>query len=86
MISKSQKERLQKHLKKDWIQSVFIELKRQNITSSRGTPYRESMIRMVFIGKIEHDGIEQAIFDVFESRKLEFETSEKNKERILSQE
>lgn len=86
MITKSQKEKLQKHLKKDWIPEVLQELEKHNIISSRGTAYSESMIRMTFIGKIEHTGIERAIFKIFETRKLVFETYEKKKEQILSNE
>jgi len=86
MISKSQKEKLQEHLKRDWVPEVLDELKRQKITSSKGTAYSESMIRMVFIGKIQHKGIEKGIFKVYENRKRAFEAYEKNKEQILSKE
>jgi len=86
MITKSQKEKLQKHLKKDWISEVCQELESQDIMSSKGTAYSESMIRMVFIGKIEHKGIERIIFKVFETRKQIFENYEKLTEQILSNE
>lgn len=84
MISKTQKEKLQKYLKIDWVPEVLDELEDRNIKSSKGASYSESMIRMVFIGKIEHMGIEEAIFKVFENRRQIFEAYEKKKEQMLS--
>ncbi|WP_347921953.1 hypothetical protein [Pontimicrobium sp. SW4] len=83
MITKSQKEKLQEHLKKDWIPEVLEELKNNNIVSSRGTFYSESMVRMVFTGKINHKEIELIIFKVYKKRKLAFEAYEKEKDQIL---
>jgi len=84
MITKSQKEKLQVYLKNDWVPEVIAELKKRNITTSKGKVYSESMIRMVFTGKIEHIDIERVIFDVFKRRKQIFEDFEREKEQLLS--
>lgn len=83
MITKIQKLKLQQYLRKDWVPQVLKELERNKIISSRGKPYSESMIRMVFIGKIEQLDIERAIFVVYLQRKHEYESIEQEKERIL---
>ena len=84
MITKSQKEKLQVYLKNDWVPEVITELEKRNITTSKGKVYSESMIRMVFTGKIEHMDIERVICDVFKRRKQIFEDFEREKEQLLS--
>ncbi len=83
MITKSQKLQLQQYLRKDWVPQVLQELDNDNITSSKGKPYSESMIRMVFIGKIEQLAIERAIFSVFLQRREEHLKLELEKQKIL---
>jgi hypothetical protein len=84
MITKPQKEKLRVYLKKDWVPEVMETLSAQNIRTSKGKLYSESMIRMVFTGKIEHLAIEKAIFNVFKSRKESHEAYEREKEALLS--
>lgn len=84
MITKFQKERLQEYLKKDWVPEVLHELELSNITSSRGRAYGESMIRMVFTGKVDHRDIENAILVVYMKRKQAFEAFERDKKTMLS--
>ena len=83
MISKSEKRQLKIFLRKDWVPEVLRELDRQNIRSSRGKPYSESMIRMVFIGRAEHSGIEAVILEVYKKRKQAFEHKELQKKQLL---
>lgn len=84
MITKSQKEKLQVYLKNDWVPEVITELTKRGITTSKGKVYSESMVRMVFIGKIEHIAIERVIFDVFKKRREISEAYEREKEELLS--
>lgn len=83
MITKSEKKKLKKHLKSDYVEDVLQELSLKNITNREGKPYSESMIRMVLSGT-PNQHIEDAILTVYSRRKQQFEAREARKKELLS--
>ena len=84
MITKTEKNRLQKILKNDWLNEVIAELEEQEVTNRLGKPYSESMIRMVFTGKRENQEIEAAILKVYANRKSATQKANTEKKELLS--
>lgn len=84
MITKSQKNKLKKHLKTTWLEDVIKLLETKGVTNKQGESYSEQMIKAVRYGLRENMEIEAAILDVYDSHKTLIENHEEQKRQILS--
>lgn len=84
MITSSQRKKLKKLLSTDYVSEVLEVLKKKGVTSKNNTEYSESTIRMIFNGHRENVDIEDAILEVYDTRKKEQQEREKRKSDLLS--
>lgn len=84
MITKTQRNKLKKYLKRGYVSEVLLELNRKKILNTKGKPHSESIIRNVFNGLQSNPDIEDAFLVVYSNRKTEFEKIEKKKNKLLS--
>lgn len=83
MIRKEQRKKLKEVLGYHYTAGVLKILKEYNITSRNGKPYGSSMIRNVFNGLNENEGIENAIIELFIRTQEEKKSQVEERNRIL---
>jgi hypothetical protein len=83
MINKEQRIELRKILGYHYAHDVLKILKRDGVTSRKGTPYGTSMIRNVYNGLNENKKIENAIMKLCMQRQEEKEKEIQRKNTIL---
>ena len=69
MITSDHKKKLKKLLKGDYSSDVIALLQAKKIFNKEGKPFSKAMIRSVFNGYVENIAIEEAIFEIYKSRK-----------------
>ena len=81
MITKTQRTKLKKQLKRSFIPEIQTVLKQKNSFNKKGKQYSVSYISQVFNGIECNKDIEDAIFQVYENKKKElaFIQVERNK-------
>lgn len=70
MIGKSDRIKLKRILKNEWIADVLEKLSEKQILNKKGKPYEKTYISKVFNGDNSNEEIEKAIFEVYAEKKL----------------
>ena len=84
MISDEESEKLKELLKNDYTADVLQTLRIKNVTNSNGNEYSRGMVTNVLNGVREHKEIEEALFEVYEERKLAIEKEKERRRQILA--
>lgn len=81
MISKAQRTKLKKLLKRSFIPDVQYILREKNVVNKKGFEFSISYISQVFGGLESNKDIEDAIFEVYQNKKTELANlqTERNK-------
>lgn len=83
MITKANRTKLKKLLKRSFIPDIQNVLKEKNIFNKKGNEYSVAYISHVFNGKESHQDIEEAIFEVYENKKIELAKTQEKREKKL---
>lgn len=83
MITKANRTKLKKLLKRSFIPDIQNVLRDKNIFTKKGNEYSVSYISNVFNGKESNKNIEDAIFEVYENKKIELAKMQEQREKKL---
>ena len=83
MILKTERKKLKRHLKNKYIEDVLAILETKAITNKEGNKFSNAYISAVFNGKESHQGVEVAIFELYEKRKIEVSKMKAKRVEIL---
>lgn len=84
MITAKESKKLKELLRNNYTADVLQTLRIKNITNNRGKEYSRSMVTNVLNGETEHKGIEDALFEVYEERKIALEKEKERRREILA--
>ena len=85
MITKTQKTKLYKRLKGDWIDDVLKDLNDRGIKNRDGKTYSVSMVRHVISGRNENPEIETSILNIYKAYDKAAKALERRKQKLLSE-
>ena len=85
MITESERKLLKKLLKGHYTKDVLNVLNQKGIKNSKNQPYTSVVIRQVLAGGLNIKEVEDAIFEVYNNRKLQQQEDRKRKINILGQ-
>lgn len=85
MITKAQRTKLKKILKRSFIPDIQEVLKLKNILNKKGKPYSVAYISHVFNGLESNKDIENAIFEVYASKKEELTETQVSRAKKLQE-
>lgn len=83
MITKANRTKMKKLLKRSFIPDIQSILKEKNILNKKGNEYSVAYISNVFNGYESNEAIEEAIFDVYELKKKELAKTQENRKKRL---
>lgn len=83
MITKANRTKLKKLLKRSFIPDIQNVLRDKNIFTKKGNEYSVAYISNVFNGKESNKNIEDAIFEVYENKKIELAKMQEQREKKL---
>ena len=83
MILKTERKKLKRLLKNRYIDDILAILEHKSVTNAAGEPFSRAFISQVFNGNEAQKDIEEAIFELYERRKLEVSKMKAKRKEIL---
>ena len=84
MITQTQNAILKEYLGHDYVNDVLEILSKKNVKTRDNKQYSAASVRAVFNGRLANEDIEDALLQVYSSRKLQFEKREAKKLKLLA--